>query len=172
MHLSGHTGGIWWFWLHIWNLLEIWTQKTYRPTYVASLWVNLILGLEYQNIYSKGDRPDMKIPSSDPPSVHQIGPDDVLMTSVGGCYTMSCLIAQINLIVAFATVQLWRFHVQILNLLKKTLLDRLNNSIWRRSPNPHFSHHHWFSYIGSYSENFTFLCSDMDSPQKISPDTG
>ena len=48
----------------------------------------------------------MKIPSSDPPSVHQIGPDDVLMTSVGGCYTMSCLIAQINLIVAFATVQL------------------------------------------------------------------
>ena len=48
---------------------------------------------------------------------------------------------------------------------------RLNNSIWRRSPNPHFSHHHWFHYIGSYSENFAFLCSDMDSPQKTSPDT-
>ena len=48
----------------------------------------------------------MKIPSSDPPSVHQIGPDDVLMTSVGGCYTMSFLIAQINLIVAEAIGQL------------------------------------------------------------------
>src|SRR6202043_1871071 len=48
---------------------------------------------------------------------------------------------------------------------------RLNHSIWSRSPNPHFSHHHRFSYIGSYSENFAFLCSDMDSPQKTSPDT-
>ena len=48
----------------------------------------------------------MKIPSSDPPSVHQIGPDDVLMTSVGRCYTMSFLIAQINLIVAEAIGQL------------------------------------------------------------------
>ena len=129
MHLAGHTGGIWWFWLHIWNLFEIWTQKTYRPTYVASLWVNLILGLEYQNIYSKGDRPDMKISSSDPPSVHQIGPDDVLMTSVGRCYTMSFPIAQINLIVAEAIGQLWRFRVQILNLLKKpfqTQVERLH----------------------------------------------
>jgi hypothetical protein len=44
----------------------------------------------------------MKIPSSDPPSAHQIGLDDVLMTSVGGCYTMSFQIAQINLIVAEA----------------------------------------------------------------------
>jgi hypothetical protein len=32
------------------------------------------------NIHSKGDKPDMKIPSSDPPSVHQIGLDDVLVT--------------------------------------------------------------------------------------------
>jgi hypothetical protein len=40
----------------------------------------------------------MKIPSSDP---HQIGPDDVLMTSVGGCYTMSFSIALINLITSF-----------------------------------------------------------------------
>jgi hypothetical protein len=45
----------------------------------------------------------MKIPSTDP---HQIGPDDVLMTSVGGCYTMSFLIALINLIVAEAIGQL------------------------------------------------------------------
>ena len=119
MHLSGCTGGIWWFWLHIWNLLKIWTQKTYRPTYVVSLWVNLILGLEYWNIHSKGDRPDMKIPSSDPPSAHQIGPDDVLKTSVGGCYMMSFPLAQINLIVADAISQPWRFCVQILNLLKK-----------------------------------------------------
>jgi len=119
MHLSAHMGGIWWFWLHIWNLLKIWTQKTYRPTYVVSLWVNLILGLEYWNIHSKGNRPDMKIPSSDPPSAHQIGPDDVLMTSVEGCYTISFLITQINLIVAEAIGQLWRFCVQILNLHKK-----------------------------------------------------
>ena len=48
----------------------------------------------------------MKIPSSDPPSVHQIGPDDVLMTSVRGCYTMFFPIAQINLIVAEAIGQL------------------------------------------------------------------
>ena len=48
----------------------------------------------------------MKIPSSDPPSVHQIGPDDVLMTSVRRCYTMSFPIAQINLIVAEAIGQL------------------------------------------------------------------
>ncbi len=48
----------------------------------------------------------MKVPSSDPPSVHQIGPNDVLMTSVGRCYTMSFLIAQINLIVAEAIGQL------------------------------------------------------------------
>jgi hypothetical protein len=48
----------------------------------------------------------MNIPSSDPPSVHQIGPGDVLMTSVGGCYTMSFPIAQINLIVAEAIGQL------------------------------------------------------------------
>ena len=61
----------------------------------------------------------MKIPSSDPPSVHQIGPDDVLMTSVRGCYTMSFPIAQINLIVAEAIGQPWCFRVQILNLLKK-----------------------------------------------------
>jgi hypothetical protein len=73
---------------------------------VVSLLVNLILGLEYQNICSKGDRPDMKIPSSDPPSVHQIGPDNVLMTSVRGCYTMFFPIAQINLIVAEAIGQL------------------------------------------------------------------
>jgi hypothetical protein len=98
-------GGIWWFWPHIHNLLKIWTQKTYRPTYVVSLWVNLILGLKYWDIHSKGDRPDMKIPSSDPPSVHQIGSDDVLMTSVRGCYMMSILIALINLIVAEAIGQ-------------------------------------------------------------------
>jgi hypothetical protein len=167
MHLSSHTGGIWWFWHHIWNLLKIWTQKTYRPTYVVLLWVNLILGLEYQNIHSKGDRPDMKIPSSDPPSAHWIGPDDVLMTSVGGCYMMSFRIALINLIIAEAIDQLWRFCVQILNLHKKKSRHRLNHSISRRSSNLHFSHHHWFCYIGSYSENFMFLCSDMNSPQKL-----
>jgi hypothetical protein len=44
--------------------------------------------------------------TSDPPSVHQVGPDDVLMTSIGGCYTMSFPIAQINLIVAEAIGQL------------------------------------------------------------------
>jgi len=59
-----------------------WTQKTYRPTYVVSLWVNLILGLEYYNICSKSDRPDMKIPSSDPESAHQIGPDDIWFMSL------------------------------------------------------------------------------------------
>jgi hypothetical protein len=48
----------------------------------------------------------MKIPSSDPPSAHQIGPDDVFMTPVRGCYTMSFLIAQIKLIVAEAIGQL------------------------------------------------------------------
>ena len=48
----------------------------------------------------------MKIPSSDPPSAHQIGPDDVLMTSVEGCYTISFPITQINLIVAEAIGQL------------------------------------------------------------------
>jgi hypothetical protein len=42
----------------------------------------------------------MKTPSSDPPSAHQIGLDDVLMTSVEGCYIISFLMAQINLIVA------------------------------------------------------------------------
>ena len=72
---------------------------------MVSLLVNLILGLEYQNIHSKGDKPDMNIPSSDPPSVHQIGPDDVLMTSVRGCYMMSFPIALINLIVAEAIGQ-------------------------------------------------------------------
>ena len=135
MHLPGHTDGIWWFWFHIWNLLKIWTQKTYRPTYVVSLWVNLIQGLEYWNIHNKGDKPDMKIPSSDPPSAHQIGPDDVLMTSVRGYYTMSFPIALINLIVAEAIGQLWRFCVQILNLRKKNeSRHRLNHSIQRRSP--------------------------------------
>ena len=48
----------------------------------------------------------MKIPSLDPPSAHQIGPDDVLMTSVRECYMKSFLIAQINLIVAEALSQL------------------------------------------------------------------
>jgi hypothetical protein len=48
----------------------------------------------------------MKIPFSDPPSAHHIGPDDVLMMLVGGCYMMSFLIAQINLIVAEAIGQL------------------------------------------------------------------
>jgi hypothetical protein len=47
----------------------------------------------------------MRIPSSDPPSAHRIGPDDVLMTSVGGCYMMFFPIAQINLIVAEAIGQ-------------------------------------------------------------------
>ena len=90
MHLSDHTGGIWWFWLHIWNPLEIWSQKTYRPTYVVSLWVNPILGLKYWNIHSKGNRPDMKIPSSDPESAHQIGPDDIwFMSFRGGNPTLS-----------------------------------------------------------------------------------
>ena len=45
----------------------------------------------------------MKLPSSDPLSIHQIGPDDVLMTSVRGCYMMSFLIILINLIVTEAT---------------------------------------------------------------------
>ena len=66
-------GGIWWFWFQIWNLLEIWTQKTYRTTYVVSFLVNLILKLEYQNICNKSNRSDMKIPSSDHESAHQIG---------------------------------------------------------------------------------------------------
>ena len=48
---------------------------------------NPVLRLENQNSHSKSCGPDMKIPSSDPLSAHQIGPDDVLMTSVGGCYT-------------------------------------------------------------------------------------
>jgi hypothetical protein len=84
MDLAGHTGGIWWFWYQILNLLKIWTQETYRPTYVVPLWVNPILGLEYQNIHSKSDRPDMKMPSSDPESAHQIGPDDIWFMSFGG----------------------------------------------------------------------------------------
>jgi len=29
------------------------------------------------DIHSKSDRPDMKIPSSDPESAHQIDPDDI-----------------------------------------------------------------------------------------------
>jgi hypothetical protein len=65
MHFSSHTGGIWWFWLQIQNLLKIWTQKTYRPTCVVSLWVNLILGSENWNIHNKGDKPDMKISCPD-----------------------------------------------------------------------------------------------------------
>ena len=48
----------------------------------------------------------MKIPSSDPPSAHQISPDDVLMISIRGCYTMSFLTTQINLIVTEAMGQL------------------------------------------------------------------
>jgi hypothetical protein len=38
-------------------------------------------------------------------NVHQIGPDDVLIILVGGCYTMSFPIALINLIVAEAIGQ-------------------------------------------------------------------
>jgi hypothetical protein len=96
--LAGHTGEIWWFWCQIQNLLKNWTQEMYRPTYVVSLWVNPILGLEYQNIHSKGDRSDMKIPSSDPESAHQIGPDDIWFMSFGGgnptpsrCSKLICL---------------------------------------------------------------------------------
>ena len=70
---------------------------------------------------------------------------------------------QIDLPVAWATGQLWtRFWISSKNQSK----HRLNHSIWKRSPNPHFGHHHWSSHIGSYSESFMILCSDMDSPQK------
>jgi len=81
--LAGHTDKVLKFWQQILNLLEIWAQMIYGPSHVGSLWVNLILGLEHQNGCIKGYRPDMKIPSSDPESAHQIGPDDIWFMSFG-----------------------------------------------------------------------------------------
>ena len=84
MALAGHTHNILKFWLQILNLLEIWAQMIYGSSHVGSLWVNLILGLEHSNGCIQGYRPDMKIPSSDPESAHQIGPDDILFMSFRG----------------------------------------------------------------------------------------
>jgi hypothetical protein len=81
MAVTGHTGKFLKFWLQILNLLEIWAQMIYGSSHVGSLWVNLILGLEYRNCCIKGYRQDMKIPSSDPESAHQIGPDDIWFMS-------------------------------------------------------------------------------------------
>ena len=52
MVIAGHTGRILKFWLQILNHLEIWVQKIYRSAHIMLLWVNLILGLEYQNSYN------------------------------------------------------------------------------------------------------------------------
>ncbi len=84
MDLVGHTGKILKFWLQILNPLEIWAQMIYGSSHTGSLVVNLILGLYHRNGCIKGYRPDMKIPSSDPESAHQIGPNDIWFMSFRG----------------------------------------------------------------------------------------
>jgi len=84
MALAGHTGNILKIWPQILNLLEIWAQIVYRSSHMGTLLVNLILGLDYRNGCIKGYRPDMKIPSSDPESAHQIGPNDIWFMSFRG----------------------------------------------------------------------------------------
>ena len=91
MVIAGHTGRILKFWLQILNPLEIWVQKIYRSTHIMLLWVNLILGLEYQNSYNVSYKLDIKIPISDPESVHQIGPDGIWIKSFGGGHVMFSL---------------------------------------------------------------------------------
>ncbi len=82
MDLAGHT--------MILNLLEIWAQMIYGSSHMGSLVVNLILGSDHQNGCIKGYRPDMKIPSSDPESAHQIGLDGIwFMSFRGGNPTLS-----------------------------------------------------------------------------------
>ena len=83
MAFASHTGKVLKFWPQILNLLEIWAQMMYGSSHVGSLLVNLILGLELWNGCIKGYRPGMKIPSSDPESAHQIGPDDIWFMSFG-----------------------------------------------------------------------------------------
>jgi hypothetical protein len=56
----------------------------YVSSHMGSPFINLILGLEYQNGCIKGYRPDMKIPSSDHESADQIGPDDIWSMSFRG----------------------------------------------------------------------------------------
>jgi len=90
MALAGHMGKILKFWLQILNLLEIWAQMIYGSSHMSSPLVNLILGLEHRNGCIKGYRPDMKMPSSNPESTHQIGPDDIwFMSFKGGNLTSS-----------------------------------------------------------------------------------
>jgi len=90
MDLAGHTVEILKFWLQILNLLEIWVQMIYGSSHMGSLVVNLILGSDHQNGCIKGYRPDMKIPSSDPGSAHQIDHNDMwFMSFRGGNPTLS-----------------------------------------------------------------------------------
>jgi hypothetical protein len=116
--------------------LQILNLEKYRPTYVVSLWVNLILGLKYQNIHSKSDRSDMKTPSSDPESAYQIDPDNIwFMLFRGGNLTL--LVFQIDFPVVNYKDFMSRFWISSKNQSK----HRLNHSISMRSPNSHFSHH-------------------------------
>ena len=169
MVIPGHMGGISQFWLHIQNPLKIWCQDMHRGAHMVSLWVNLILELWCQNSCSKGHRPDMKVPSSDPESTHQIGLDYVKIMWFGEGRLMSSM-PSIDLAVAIAVGQLWIFQVWILNLLNNGSRYKFNHSIQKRSPNTHFSHHYWSSHIGRRGENFEFPHSNLDSPPKTSLD--
>jgi hypothetical protein len=55
--------------------------------------------------------------------------------------------------------------------LKNRSRHKLDHLIQRRLSNSHFSHYHWSGHIRSYSENFKFPYSHMDSPQNLGLDT-
>ena len=171
MALAGHTHNILKFWLQILNLLEIWAQMIYGSSHMGSLLVNLIVGLDHHNGCIKGYRPDMKIPSSDPESAHQIGPNDIWFMSFRGG----------NLTLSWCSKFIYVWHG--LQFSYKDFVCRLwiSSEIKSRYKSNHpkrswsyfliLCNYHWSSHIRCYNGNFKFPCSYSESPQKTSPDT-
>jgi len=137
---------------HGWNLMimisdsespQNLNQKTYRPTYCGVTLSNLILGVKIfkTSIAKEWQARYEKIPSPDPESAHQIGPRWIY----GSCHLEEWpnpLQCPNWFACSMSYSSLWRFQVQILNLLTKPVRHRPNplHSV-RGQPNSHFSHH-------------------------------
>jgi hypothetical protein len=150
-----------------WNLSpdDIWII-----TYGLTL-VNLILGLEHWNGCIKGHRADMKIPSSDPESAHQIGPNNIwFMSFRGGHPTPS-----------WCSKLIWLKHelqVSYEDFVSRLWISSQNKSRYKLNhPKRSWSYfpilcsYHRSSHIRCYNENFKFSCPDSESPHKTSLDT-
>jgi len=138
---------------------------------MGSLVVNLILGLYHRNGCIKGYRPDMKIPSSDPESAHQIGPNDIwFMSFRGGNPTPLGVSNWFTCSMGYSSATKILFGGF---WISSEIKSRYKSNHPKRSCSYFLilCSYHWSSHIRCYNGNFKFPCPDSESPQKTSLDT-